>query len=129
MVNLRQNDPRERGHVFRGSGGTDCKGVSPLQTNPTATTSARWHAPELCGDHWVARVRYRVSEREHAAGIEPAVFGPTLDACVRETARMDRLWALFPARNGDSGRSRERARFLASDDVGDVSGTTDGGAA
>lgn len=99
-----------------------------MEDKTTATTSARWDVPvwDADGNHWTARARSGVTSREHAAGIEPVVFGPTLDACVRETARMDRLWALFPARHGDDERSRERVRFLAS---GGASGGADGGAA
>lgn len=87
-----------------------------MEHKTTAVPSVRWDPPtcDKEGNFWVARLRYPVTDREHAAGIEPAVFGPTDDACVRETRRMDRLWILLPERSGETELSRARVRFLAS---------------
>lgn len=87
-----------------------------MEHKTTATPSARWDVPvgDADGKHWTARVRSRVTDREQAASIELEVYGPTEWACVAETVRQDRLWALFPARHGDDERSRKRMRYLAS---------------
>ncbi|QFG24902.1 hypothetical protein [Actinomadura sp. WMMB 499] len=81
----------------------------------TARASARWDAPayDESGEFWVARVRYRLTDRERAVGIEPVVYGPTLWACVAEADRQDRAWCEYPLRSGDRDGARERLRFLA----------------
>ncbi|MFD0900730.1 hypothetical protein [Actinomadura sediminis] len=82
----------------------------------TARASARWEEPvyDECGKFWTAHVRHRLTDRERAAGLEAAVYGPDVDACVRETVRQDRVWCEFPLRSGDPGGARERLRFLTS---------------
>ncbi|MBE1533040.1 hypothetical protein [Actinomadura algeriensis] len=64
-----------------------------MDTNRTAPPSVRWDAPayDERGDHWTARLRYPLSDRERATGLEPSVFGPTEWACVAEANRQDRL--------------------------------------
>ncbi|OLT33644.1 hypothetical protein BJF79_34300 [Actinomadura sp. CNU-125] len=80
-----------------------------------AGTSVRWGAPTYTpeGEFWTALLRYRLTDRERAVGLEAAVFGPDVDACVRETVRQDREWCEFPLRSGDREGARERLRFLA----------------
>lgn len=84
----------------------------------TAQPSRRWRAPEYHengkhGPYWVARLcDPRLTDAELAAGLEPSAFGPDEAACVRETVRQDRVWAMIPAKNGDAEKSRERVAYL-----------------
>ncbi|GAA2404443.1 hypothetical protein GCM10010191_10220 [Actinomadura vinacea] len=79
-----------------------------------ATASRRWEPLECDeqGEFWTARLHCRLPDRERAAGLETAVYGPTADACVRETVRQDRLWAEFPLRAGDNEGARARLHYL-----------------
>ncbi|MBE1534233.1 hypothetical protein [Actinomadura algeriensis] len=81
-----------------------------------AGASARWEAPTYDpeGKFWTARLRFRLTDRERAVGLEGTVYGPDVDACVRETVRQDRAWCEYPLRSGDRDGARERLRFLAS---------------
>ncbi|GAA2442045.1 hypothetical protein GCM10010191_67910 [Actinomadura vinacea] len=85
-----------------------------MDNKVTATASRRWEPLEYDeqGEFWTARLQYPLPDRERVAGLETAVYGPTADACVRETVRQDRLWAEFPLRTGDSQRARARLHYL-----------------
>ncbi|GLY87762.1 hypothetical protein [Actinoallomurus iriomotensis] len=90
-----------------------------MGSNPTATTSPRWSEPERSedGTYWRARLTVpRLSAAEQAAGLEPAVYGPTEDACQRETVRQDQIWADMPLRTGDHAEAVRRVRYLSGDD-------------
>ncbi|GLZ14416.1 hypothetical protein Acsp04_46510 [Actinomadura sp. NBRC 104425] len=86
-----------------------------MDDKATARVSRRWDGPtfDADGKYLVARLRVQVPAREHAAGIEPAVFGPTEWACIAETVRQDRLWAEYPLWAGDGEGARRRRQYLA----------------
>ncbi|NKZ08067.1 hypothetical protein [Actinomadura latina] len=86
-----------------------------MDNETTARASRRWEALEFDADgkYWTARLSGRLSGREIAAGLESVVYGPDADACVREAARQDRMWAEFPLRADDRDGARRRLHYLA----------------
>jgi hypothetical protein len=86
-----------------------------MDDKATGTVSRRWEDPTYNaeGKFWTAELRSPLSVCEQRAGLERAVYGPTADACVRETVRQDRVWAEYPLRKEDRDGARGRLRFLA----------------
>jgi hypothetical protein len=58
-----------------------------------AATSARWDDPvwDEGGRFWRATLREPLTPAERASDVPTVAYGPTLAACVAETARVDRL--------------------------------------
>ena len=85
------------------------------RTGPaTDAPSRRWDGPEYDphGNFWVARLKHPPTPSEMAAGVEPHAFGPDRDACIRETQRLDALWAWLPMRAGNVAAVERRRAYL-----------------
>lgn len=80
-----------------------------------STVSPRWSEPEqpTGGSWWRSRLTGSpLTAPDRAAGLEPIVFGPTRDACIRETKRQDRVWADIPLRTGNREEAVRRLRLV-----------------
>mgnify|MGYP001179305776 CR=1 FL=1 len=86
-----------------------------LIEKPTPRPSRRWEPIEQDphDGYYTARLTYELPAKEHAAGLEPQVFGPDPDACLRETRRQDHLWVDLAVRGGDHELAQLRMRCLA----------------
>lgn len=86
-----------------------------MNTDRMSGVSPRWYPPVIDADgaYWTARLRIPLLPSETGA-LETEVYGPDRDACVREAVRADRVWSLYPARQCDDERARQRIRYLAS---------------
>jgi len=76
--------------------------------------SRRWTEPayDTAGNYWAAYLRQPPAPTERAAGVESHAFGPTRDACIAETQRLDALWAWIPMRQGDTAAVERRRAWL-----------------
>ena len=89
-----------------------------MEQEPTDTTtrrvSRRWTEPEYseAGKFWAAFTRVPPTPAELAAGVEPYAFGPTREACIRETRRLDARWAWLPMRRSDVAAVEQRRAYL-----------------
>jgi hypothetical protein len=76
--------------------------------------SRRWSEPEYVeeGGYWTARLSQPPTPGELAMGVEPHAFGPDRAACIRETRRLDALWAWLPMRRSDVKAVERRRAYL-----------------
>jgi len=85
-----------------------------LDRNATSAVSRRWSEPEYVeeGGYWTARLSQPPTPGELAMGVEPHAFGPDRAACIRETRRLDALWAWLPMRRSDVKAVERRRAYL-----------------